>query len=86
MLKACVQLVQKGWIAGGKKCVRLSTNVAHRLHHTYSIGVKPQLIPHLRTRITTWFSTAKIAGLNLLNTHLYPLSTAPIIITTKEIY
>lgn len=86
MLNACAKTVQKWCVSTGKKCVRLSTQTMQITYHTICMWVKAQVIPKLPSIIPTGFSTAKPTIFNLLNTHLYPSSTAPTIITTKEIY
>lgn len=86
MPNACAKTVQNWCVSTGKKCVRLSTLTIKHTYRTMPTWVQSTFIPQLSHGITTWFSTAKYANLPPLNSQLYPLSTAPTIITTKEIY
>lgn len=86
MLNTCAKTVHNWWMNTGTKCVHLSTKNLLTLQQAKVAWVKACVLLKLRNAITTWFSTLKFPTFNLLNKHLYPLSTAPIIIATKDIY
>ena len=86
MPSACAKTVQNWCTSIGKKCVRLSTQIEQLITTGHIVRVKALLLPQLSHQAPTWFSTLKYVKLPLLNHDLYPLSTAPTIITTKEIH
>ena len=52
--------------------------------NTRSMSVQPQTFTHFVTSFAPALPTAFFAQFNLLNTHLYTLSTGPTITKTKE--
>jgi len=85
MPKTCVKTVHNWCISTSKKCVRLSTPSVYTPSNVLSAWVQALLMPQLSTTTPTGFSTTKYPILPLLHIGLYPLSTAPTIITTKNI-
>ena len=85
MPKACAQTVQNWCISAGKTCVRLSTNIILTPAMAITTWVQAQVMPNFNTVSHTGFSPIKNAISPLLYNEFYPLSTAPTIITTKEI-
>ena len=85
MPNTCVQTVQNWCTSVGKTCARLSTKIIHTAIKPITMWVQAQVIRMLHTICPTGFSTYNYATLPLLHNEFYPLSTAPTIITTKEI-
>lgn len=85
MLKACAQTVQNWCISAGKTCVRLSTNIVPTPAKAIAMWVQAQVMPNFNTVSRTGFSPIKNTLSPLFYNEFYPLSTAPTIITTKEI-
>lgn len=83
MPKACVKTVDNWCINTGKKCVRLSTQTTLHAYYTMYVGVKSLLLPQLHHPLVTCLSTINYHFSPLLKSHLYPLSTAPIISITN---
>lgn len=86
MPKECAQPVQNQWVFAGKKCVQVSTGRLQNALQCLGVWVNTLTTPHLHTNGHTGLSTPQTTTAHLLLRHLYPFSTAPIIITTKEFY
>lgn len=85
MPKACVKNVYNRWEDGRKKCVQAGATVWTAALRLLPLWVKPFIQPQTSHHFDTWFSTIIFSSLTLLNQQLYPFSTVPITIITKEI-
>lgn len=83
MRNACAELVQNLRIATGTTCARLSTfGNTSRISPTLA-GAQPVVIRAFTHRHAQLISTANLSFLPLFEHYLYPVSTPPIIRTTK---
>ena len=81
----CAQTVDKPWNITGISCAHTST--ASMLSHIYSrfVWVKVVACTLFTHHLPTYLSTAYFFKLPLSEHYFYPVSTAPITISTKEI-
>lgn len=84
LLTTWVKNVYSLWAKGGDICGYICTGIHSLLHVTTKMGVKPQSYTHLTTSFTPSLFTGFFIPFNLLITHLYTLSTAPIIKYKEE--
>ncbi len=92
MLKFSTSLPVYNWvknvyslcIEGGVTCVSKFTGSRNSYTTHYTYRVQPTSYTHLSKFFTPALYTAFFRNFNLLNIHLYTLSTAPINTKTKE--
>lgn len=83
MHKACVKHVDAWRKRNRKSSVRLSTKRVQTFTTATESGVNAQLITTFIPSFPLHISPLKIASLPLVEHYFYPVSTAPIINTTK---
>lgn len=81
---SCGKFVQSMGIQGGDSCDGLSTFTYMAQTDTHSTRGKAPVLQVFMDCLSTLFSTAYIARINLLINGLSPLSTVPITTTTNE--